>query len=153
MYVFVAKLNLTELCCTVVQYCTVGVKLLYFFGSNTYIVLKHQCRISSFSDPIRPPSPLPATLPHLFTGLDIEGCLGKVIKFNRISLNSIASGALFSPRFPIARTSWALLQDFYHDPRVLDVVRPHLAAACIAVALDTYGIQVPFTSETEWYKV
>ena len=60
---------------------------------------------------------------------------------------------IVSFRYPIARTSWSLLQDFYHDPRVLEVNRPHLAVACIAVALETYGIQVPYASDTEWYKV
>merc|ERR1719481_792470 len=61
-------------------------------------------------------------------------------------------------RYPIARTSWALLQDLYHDPRVLDTDPSITALACIQLALETFGIQVPFVGSegsegSTWYKV
>ena len=67
------------------------------------------------------------------------------------------SGDVWS-RYPIARTSWALLQDLYHDPHVLDTDPSVTALACIQLALETFGIQVPFVGseggeENSWYKV
>jgi len=63
-------------------------------------------------------------------------------------------------KYPIARTSWALLQDLYHDPRVLDTEPSVTALGCIQLALETFGIQIPFVGSTEgekgslvWYKV
>jgi len=61
-------------------------------------------------------------------------------------------------KYPIARTSWALLQDLYHDPHVLDSDASITALACIQLSLESYGIQVPFVSNeggsgTTWYKV
>ena len=62
-------------------------------------------------------------------------------------------------KYPVARTSWALLQDFYHDSNVLDIDPSLTALACIQLSLETYGIQVPFVENNEggtgetWYKV
>jgi len=60
-------------------------------------------------------------------------------------------------KYPIARTSWSLLQDLYHDPHVLDTDPTITALATIQLALETYGIQVPFVGssggERAWFKV
>jgi len=56
-------------------------------------------------------------------------------------------------KYPIARTSWAMLQDLYHDQRVLDTDPPIIALATIQLALETYGIQVPFVGDKNWFKV
>jgi len=61
-------------------------------------------------------------------------------------------------KFPIAKTSWSLLQDAFHDQIVvLDTQPSELALACIQLALQTYGVQVPMTSESyehkAWFKV
>jgi len=73
------------------------------------------------------------------------------------SLRDWMSGDVWS-RYPIARTSWALLQDLYHDTRVLDTDPSITALACIQLALETFGIQVPFVGSeggegNTWYKV
>jgi len=59
-------------------------------------------------------------------------------------------------KYPIARTSWSMLQDLYHDQRVLETDPTLTALATIQLALETYGIQVPFVgggSEKGWFKV
>ena len=62
-------------------------------------------------------------------------------------------------KYPIARTSWSLLQDSYHDSNIIIDTDPELlSVACIQLALQTYGIKVPFMSDTSldekaWYKV
>ena len=59
-------------------------------------------------------------------------------------------------KYPIAKTSWSILQDSYHDGRILAIGKPLISAACISIALQSFGIQVPFTSETRgknWYQV
>ena len=62
-------------------------------------------------------------------------------------------------KYPVARTSWSLLQDSYHDSNVtLDTDPELLSVACIQLALQTYGIKVPFMSDTSidekaWYSV
>ena len=62
-------------------------------------------------------------------------------------------------KYPIARTSWSLLQDSYHDSNVImDTDHEILSIACIQLSLQTYGIKVPFMSDTSvdekaWYKV
>jgi len=55
--------------------------------------------------------------------------------------------------YPVARTSWALLQDLYHDPSVLSVEPSTTALACIQLALETYGLQVPFVRGEQWQLV
>jgi len=62
-------------------------------------------------------------------------------------------------KYPVARTSWSLLQDSYHDSNVTFDTNPELlSVACIQLALQTYGIKVPFMSDTTvdekaWYRV
>jgi len=60
-------------------------------------------------------------------------------------------------KYPVAKVSWSLLQDLYHDPRVLEPDPSLTAIACIQLALETFGIQVPFvgTGEDErpWYRI
>lgn len=60
-------------------------------------------------------------------------------------------------KYPVARVSWSLLQDAYHDPRVLEPEPSLTALACIQLALETFGIQVPFVGSGEgekpWYRV
>ncbi|CAL8089333.1 unnamed protein product [Orchesella dallaii] len=48
---------------------------------------------------------------------------------------------------PIARTSWAVLQDFHMDPAVTEYPPEALAVAAIQIALQAYGAQVPLCSE------
>ena len=62
-------------------------------------------------------------------------------------------------KYPIGRTSWSLIQDAYHDSNlVLNTDHELLSISCIQLALQTYGIKVPFMSDTSdddtaWYKV
>jgi len=60
-------------------------------------------------------------------------------------------------KYPVAKVSWSLLQDLYHDPRVLEPDPSLTALACIQLALETFGIQVPFVGsgegEVPWYRV
>ncbi|KAL1110138.1 hypothetical protein AAG570_008215 [Ranatra chinensis] len=57
---------------------------------------------------------------------------------------------------PLAQSSFAFLQDFHHSSTVLDYP-PHIAAiGCIHLAMQCYGVQVPYIDETEdlmWYNV
>ena len=73
------------------------------------------------------------------------------------SLRDWMSGEVWET-YPLARTSWSLLQDAYHDTElVLDTNPSDLSLACIQLSLQTYGVQVPMTSESSeryaWYKV
>lgn len=58
---------------------------------------------------------------------------------------------------PIAKTSAAFLQDFHHSPEILKYKPSHVAIACLSLALQTYGVHVPLTDESDessvWYKV
>ena len=56
-------------------------------------------------------------------------------------------------KYPIAKTSWSLLHDLYHDPLVLTADPSLTAISCIQLALETFGIQVPFVGSDSWYKV
>ncbi|RZF38991.1 hypothetical protein LSTR_LSTR003734 [Laodelphax striatellus] len=59
-------------------------------------------------------------------------------------------------RVPLVQASYAFLQDFHYDPSILDVKPEHIAIAAIHLALQCYGVQVPFTAEEEgnvWYSV
>ncbi len=59
-------------------------------------------------------------------------------------------------RHPLARTAWCFLQDAYADPRVLNTDPAHMALAAIQLAMQTYGVTVPYapdTDNTAWYKV
>lgn len=51
-------------------------------------------------------------------------------------------------KFPLAKTSWSVLQDAYHDQNVvLDSDPSELSLACIQLALQSFGLQVPLTNE------
>lgn len=58
---------------------------------------------------------------------------------------------------PIAKTAAAFLQDFHHNPKILNHNPSHIAVCCLSLALQTYGVQVPLTNETDensaWYSV
>lgn len=58
---------------------------------------------------------------------------------------------------PIAKTAAAFLQDFHHNPAILNYKPSHTAICCLSLALQTYGVQVPLTDEndesTVWYNV
>ena len=54
--------------------------------------------------------------------------------------------------FPVAQTSWSLLQDFYHDPRVLSYPPELVSIACIELALQSYAVEVP-GAKRSWIKV
>jgi len=56
-------------------------------------------------------------------------------------------------KYPIARTSWSMLHDLYHDPLVLTSDPSLTAIACIQLALETFGVQVPFVGSDSWYRV
>ncbi|RZC36599.1 cyclin-related protein FAM58A [Asbolus verrucosus] len=57
---------------------------------------------------------------------------------------------------PIARTSAAFLQDFHHDPSILEYQPQHVAIACISLALQCYGVRLPLIEDKDdetWYSV
>lgn len=58
---------------------------------------------------------------------------------------------------PIAKTAASFLQDFHHSPKILNHKATHVAISCLSLALQTYGIQVPLTDESDsqamWYTV
>lgn len=58
---------------------------------------------------------------------------------------------------PIAKTAAAFLQDFHHSPEILNFKPSHIAIACLSLALQTYGVHVPLTDESDestiWYHV
>ena len=57
-------------------------------------------------------------------------------------------------RYPIVKTSWSILQDFYHDPNVLVMEPPLISLACIQLSLQSYGIAIPYTdSQKPWHTV
>ena len=64
----------------------------------------------------------------------------------------------FSPdvwqRYPVAETSWSILQDFYHDPNVISSDKAIISLACIKLALQSFGIAVPYSKiEKPWHSV
>nr|CAI5848621.1 unnamed protein product [Callosobruchus analis] len=57
---------------------------------------------------------------------------------------------------PIARAAASFLQDFHHDPSILDYDPRHVAVACISLALQCYGVQLPLIEDTDdevWYNI
>ena len=56
-------------------------------------------------------------------------------------------------KYPIAKTSWSMLHDLYHDPMVLSSDPSTVAISCIQLALETFGIQIPFVGSDSWFKV
>jgi len=57
---------------------------------------------------------------------------------------------------PIAKAAASYLQDFHHSANILKYKPTHVAIGCLSLALQTYGIQVPLTDESDestmWYK-
>lgn len=59
-------------------------------------------------------------------------------------------------KYPVARTSMALLQDFHHSTAVLDYAPNLIAIACINLTLQIYGVVVPLMDECDqqpWFNV
>lgn len=61
-------------------------------------------------------------------------------------------------KMPISKVAYAFLQDFHFDPEILNYKPQHIAIACINLALQCYGCQIPYTDEGEgsgitWYSV
>lgn len=59
-------------------------------------------------------------------------------------------------KYPVAKTSMALLQDFHHSPAILDYSPNLIAIACINLALQIYGVVVPLMDECDqqpWFNV
>jgi len=59
-------------------------------------------------------------------------------------------------KLPIARAAASFLQDLHHDPAIIEMKPQHIAIACINLALQCYGAQVPLVEEEEsvtWYSV
>jgi hypothetical protein len=56
-------------------------------------------------------------------------------------------------KYPIAKTSWSLLQDFYHDSSVVSLNKSLISLACIQLALQSYGIAVPYQGQKSWHFV
>ncbi|XP_043273128.1 cyclin-Q isoform X1 [Venturia canescens] len=59
-------------------------------------------------------------------------------------------------KYPVTKTSMALLQDFHHSPAVLDYPPNLVAIACINLALQIYGVVVPLMDECDqqpWFNV
>lgn len=58
---------------------------------------------------------------------------------------------------PVAKMAASYLQDFHHSSKVLDHKPDHIAVCCLALAFQTYGVQVPLTEELDdvaaWYNV
>lgn len=43
----------------------------------------------------------------------------------------------------VARTAWAVLQDFHHDPAVVEYPPEALAVAAMQLSMQVYGAHVP----------
>ncbi|XP_066154073.1 cyclin-Q [Euwallacea fornicatus] len=57
---------------------------------------------------------------------------------------------------PVAKLAAAFLQDFHLDSAVLDYPPQHIAVACISLALQCYGVQLPLMEDLDdeaWYSV
>ncbi|ENN79461.1 cyclin-Q [Dendroctonus ponderosae] len=57
---------------------------------------------------------------------------------------------------PVSKLAAAFLQDFHMDPAVLDYAPQHIAVACISLALQCYGVQLPLMEDLDdeaWYAV
>lgn len=59
-------------------------------------------------------------------------------------------------KYPVAKTSMALLQDFHHSSAILDYPPNIIAIACINLTLQIYGVVVPLMDECDqfpWFNV
>lgn len=60
--------------------------------------------------------------------------------------------------FPITKTAFSLLQDFYHNPAVLNYKPAHIAISCLMLSMQIYGVKVPLSEDSHespdlWFKV
>lgn len=54
---------------------------------------------------------------------------------------------------PIAKCAISLLQDFYLNPSIVDYQPEHIAAACLCLTFQIYGLKVPGMDDTDtWFK-
>ena len=56
---------------------------------------------------------------------------------------------------PIAQTAWAILRDSCHSDLSLRYQAEHIAVAVLYLALQTHGVEVPYSSKAErkWWEV
>lgn len=56
---------------------------------------------------------------------------------------------------PVNSVAWSLVQDVYHDRRVLLMNPSDLAIACIKLAMEVYGVEIPGYDEVKnpWFQV
>lgn len=58
---------------------------------------------------------------------------------------------------PVARMAASYLQDFHHSTKIIEHQPDHIAVCCLALAFQTYGIQVPLTDELDdvsaWFNI
>ncbi|BES97471.1 Cyclin, N-terminal domain [Nesidiocoris tenuis] len=57
---------------------------------------------------------------------------------------------------PLCQASFSFLQDFYHDPAILDYKPQLVAIACIFLAIQCYGVEIPGARDSDdssWYDV
>jgi cyclin-Q len=54
---------------------------------------------------------------------------------------------------PITKCSISLLQDFYLNPSIIEFPPEHIAAACLCLTFQIYGLKVPGMDDTDtWFK-
>lgn len=54
---------------------------------------------------------------------------------------------------PISKCSISLLQDFYVNPCIVEYEPEHVAAACLSLTFQIYGLKVPGMDDTDtWFK-
>ncbi len=56
---------------------------------------------------------------------------------------------------PVAKTAWSLLRDSYHSDLSLRYQAEHIAVAVLYLALQIYGVEVPYSNKAEkkWWEV
>ncbi|KAI5692767.1 hypothetical protein M8J75_000717 [Diaphorina citri] len=57
---------------------------------------------------------------------------------------------------PILKAAYSFLHDFHHDASILNYKAHQIAIACLYLALQVYGVHVPYTDEEDgqlWYLV
>lgn len=53
---------------------------------------------------------------------------------------------------PIASCAISLLNDFYYNPAIINFEAHHVAAACLVITFQIYGLKVPAVDADTWYK-
>ena len=58
-------------------------------------------------------------------------------------------------KIPVAQTAWAILRDSYHSKSCLGVNPQHMAVVVLYMALQSHGIDVPYSksSQSSWWQV